>query len=196
MKFFLDQTAKSPDFPAVVIYKGDMDQTKLALLDAHDWEPTITRLAAYVVMLCRLHQYKLPGHTEPEDVVIEAIEKVYSGERNWHPEKDEDLGRYMASVVKSMMSNLMESKQLSTVEMNSVTIPVRESVQHQLEYEELNNRIVQSVRKDPELAIVFKALKDGFRPIEISREYSLDIEIVRSAQKKLRTLVTRIIEES
>jgi hypothetical protein len=173
-----------------------MDQTKLELLDAHDWQPTITRLVAYVVMLCRLHQYKLPGQTQPEDVVVEAIEKVYGGERNWDPEKDKDLGRYMASVVKSMMSNLMESKQLRTVDVNSVTIPISESVHPQLEYEELNNRIVESVRKDPELAIVFKALKDGFRPIDISREYSLDIEIVRSAQKKLRTLVTRIIEES
>lgn len=186
---------KSADFSAVAI-KGNMDQKKLALLDSHDWEPTITRLVAYVVMLCRVHRYRLPGQMDPEDIVADAIDKVYSGERNWDPDRDENLGKYMASVVKSMVSNLIESKQLATVDMNSVSIIDPVASHFEIEYEELNNRIVEAVRMDPELAIVFKALKDGLRPKDISIEYSLDIGIVRNAQKKLRTVVTRLIDES
>lgn len=172
-----------------------MDQTKLALLDAHDWEPTITRLTAYVIMICRFRRYRLPVHLQPEDIVVDAIDKVYSGERNWEPSRDADLGKYMASVVKSMMSNLIESKQLPTTDLDSATVAEEVQSYHSLEYEDLNKRIVEAVRNEPDLALIFKALKEGFRPREIAEEYHLDIRIVNNAQKRLRTLVTRLIEQ-
>ncbi len=45
----------------------------------------------------------------PEDVVLEAILKVFDGERKWDPSENPDLFQYLKSVVDSLMSHLTES---------------------------------------------------------------------------------------
>lgn len=173
-----------------------MDQTKLDLLDNHNWEDTMLILSAYVIRLCRLYRYKLPLDMEPEDIAIEAFEKVYSGERKWYPEKDPNITQYMLSVVKSMVSNIKGSKQIQKAEIDEGSIGYDAHLHETIEYEELSIRIEAAVRKDTDLALIYKALKDGWRPAEISKEYALDIRIIQNAQKRLRKLVTDLIDES
>ena len=174
-----------------------MDQTKLDLLDSHKWEDTIVLLTAYVINLCKFHRYRLPAQTEPEDIVMDAIDKVYAEDRNWDPEKDPDLNRFMHSVVKSMLSNTMTARQTVMTELDdSVVVSNEPDAEYELRFEELNNRISASVSNDSALALVYKALKDGMRPKEITEEYTLEIRIVRNAQKRLRSLVAGLIDRT
>lgn len=169
---------------------------KLELLDNHKWEDTIVLLTAYVINLCKFHRYRLPAQTEPEDIVMIAIDKVYAGDRNWDPSKDPDIGRYMRSVVKSILSNTISGKQITSTGLEHTVILSEPDIQYTLEFEELNNQITKVVRHDPDLALVYKSLKDGLHPKEIADEYALDIGIVRNAQKRLRNLVTSLIDRT
>ncbi len=49
------------------------------------------------------------GGTGPEDVVLEAISKVFDGDRKWNPSENPDLFQYLKSVVDSLMSHLTKS---------------------------------------------------------------------------------------
>lgn len=173
-----------------------MDQEILLRLDQHNWEDSIIRLAAYAVSLCRWLPEGLPGGLEPEDLVMEAIGKVYNGVRKWDPEKDPDLHLYLMSVVKSILYNTLTltknrpgSVMFTDEEIpDPVADPETEMYAHQLD-----QHIATAMRGDPELCLIYKALKDGMKPAEIAGEYAIEGARVRNAQKRLNRLATKVI---
>lgn len=86
------------------------------LLEKEDWDGIILRLTDYAVKKARRYGWRagkaaetVIGGTGPEDVVLEAISKVFDGDRKWNPSKNPDLFHYLRSVVDSLMSHLTES---------------------------------------------------------------------------------------
>lgn len=174
-----------------------MDQEIVRRLDEHDWNGSIIRLAAYVTVLCRFAgEQGIPGGLEPEDIVIEAIEKVYAGVRKWDPQQDPDLHLYLKSVVKSILSNrfnLADNRTLAGILLEDTLTDPAADAESDLYARQLDQSISTAMRGDPELCLVYKALKDGLRPAQIAEEYALKINTVRNAQKRLCRLVEKII---
>ena len=174
-----------------------MNEDIIDLLDKHNWGESILKLTAYAVYLYGLKTVRLPKGLEPEDLVMDAIEKVYKGIRKWDPEADPDLHQFLMSVVKSILSNETRSadnrvqtgRDYGEAEQQLVS----GSAEEELYAKELDQQISAAMRGDPELCLVYKALKDGFRPGEIAEEYALEISTVRNAQKRLSRLVYRVI---
>ena len=174
-----------------------MNADIINILDKHNWEESIVKLTAYAISLCRLKGIRLPKGLEPEDLVMDAIEKVYLGIRKWNMDEDPDLHRYLMSVIKSILSNeagSMESKVFSGKELGEANFASPTgSIEEELHAEELDRAISAAMRGDPELCLVYKALKDGFKPGEIADEYAIEVTTVRNAQKRLNRLVHKVM---
>ncbi|MCA9472932.1 MAG: hypothetical protein KC594_12795 [Nitrospira sp.] len=93
------------------------------MLDDANWEEIYPRLLYYVQMKGGALKWRSGNKSDfaqgmkAEDLVQEAIKKLFSGERVWDHEKDPDLGKFlMDSVLKSMVSNLVRSKDNTSVQ--------------------------------------------------------------------------------
>jgi DNA-directed RNA polymerase specialized sigma24 family protein len=171
-----------------------------AQLEAQDWPSIIIRLSAYAVSLCRFGNVTLPGGQLPEDLAMDAIDRVYRQERNWNSEQDADLMAFLKSVVKSLLSNLRTSLESRTpheeAEAARHVAAGGSSQEEELYCRELDQQILIRLRGDPPLCLVYKALKDGYRPAEIAEEYGLDIREVRNTQKRLHRAVLEVLTKS
>ncbi len=73
----------------------------------------------------------LPGGETVESIPSKAIEKLFSGERDWDPENEPDITKYLMSVIDSLLNHLAESHEntLMTIppEPDSIDGPAWES---------------------------------------------------------------------
>jgi len=89
----------------------------LELLEAADWKEIILRLTHHASWRARRYTWKsgnprqLPGGKTPEDIACSAIEKVWSGTRDWDPDKYPKLLTHLMWVVDSDMEHLFSSSE-------------------------------------------------------------------------------------
>lgn len=87
----------------------------LELLEAADWKEIILRLTHHASWRARRYTWKsgnpgqLPGGKTAEDIACSAIEKVWSGTRDWDPDKYPNLLTHLMWVVDSDMEHLFSS---------------------------------------------------------------------------------------
>ncbi len=87
----------------------------LDLLEAADWKDIAFRLTRYAYWEASKYIWKsgnrnhLPGGNTPEDIALGAIEKVWSGVRDWNPEKYPNLLKHLTKVVDSDLNHLFRS---------------------------------------------------------------------------------------
>lgn len=87
----------------------------LAKISSGDWERINLDLTRYALSVSRHLRWRtantmeLPGGETVDSVVSKALEKLFSGEREWNPEKDPDLGRYLRNVIDSLLNHLAVS---------------------------------------------------------------------------------------
>jgi RNA polymerase sigma factor (sigma-70 family) len=169
------------------------------LLDRHKWNESIVKLTAYVVSLCWLKRIILPKGLEAEDIVMEAIEKIYTGERTWDHNNDPDLHRFLMSVVKSILSNKITSKEARTSvlydDKELSVFQAHDNPEAEMYAKQLDKAIGFKLQGDAQLCLVYKAVKDGYNPKEIAEDYAIDIETVRNAKKRLSRLVYGVINK-
>jgi RNA polymerase sigma factor (sigma-70 family) len=180
-------------------------------LDQADWQRIVLDLASYAVSLVALRQWKtgdgmLPkGHT-PEDLAYEAIRLVFEGDRQWNPERDPDLLRYLKSVVKSLVSHLVRSKdhrartstrteeQLEAVEQAVAEVPATSASPEQEFFGAADNaRVAMLVdlvhgcaNGDDELELIVLELSEGKKPREIADSLGMPIDRVYQCLQKLQ----------
>lgn len=96
------------------------DNEVLERLESADWENIITKLTRYAYWHATWYKWKignpieLPGGMTPEDIAKKAIEKVFSGDRAWDPEKYPDLLIHLQWIVGSDLDHLFNSKEHNT----------------------------------------------------------------------------------
>ena len=165
------------------------------ILNEADWRELIPKLAAYAAFLCTIPPYSLPGGKQYEDIAMEAIEKVYNGVRKWDPLKNPNLLDYLKSVVKSLLSNEKTSKAAAIMKMipEDLLIKHDDNTIDELYYREVDKYIITCLQGDAALLLVFKALKDGQSPGQISEEYGMDIKDVRNIQKRLARKIPEVM---
>jgi len=93
------------------------EDTTLELLEKAGWEAIIRELTFFAYGQARRYPWRsrshkvLPGGKTPEDIAVEAIEKVWNGERDWDPEKYPNLLLHLKWIVRSDMGHLFKSTQ-------------------------------------------------------------------------------------
>ena len=89
---------------------ADISIRTKAQLDDQPWEEHIQRLTLYAFRKCnRLYWYgmrngSLPSGQEASDFAMDAIKKVYSGERQWDHDITPNLFHHLKSIVDSLIS--------------------------------------------------------------------------------------------
>jgi DNA-directed RNA polymerase specialized sigma24 family protein len=179
-----------------------MDDSVRNKLDNHSWEESITKLMGYAKLqidLQKMKGRKFPVDRNIEDVVYEAIEKVYSEDRKWNPQEEPDLHRFLLSTVKSVIDNtvkLQDSKKRETVgDYDDFYLPTEDHTVENIDFIRLEQLIAEALKEDPLLCLVYKAVKDGLKPKEIAEEYNIDIKKVYSAKRQLCREVESIIRK-
>ena len=175
-----------------------MNEDLLKILNAQDWDNVIIKLTAYIVQYCKWRRYRLPKGLEAEDIAMSAIEKIYTGERAWDFGKEPDLGNHLQGVSNSIIINELRSGaagETSTEGIADNYHAMENTVDDELYSKQLDQEIAAAMRGDPVTCLVYKALKDGLAPREIANEYVVDILKVRLAQKRLRRLAEKVIDQ-
>lgn len=100
---------------------SELSNATLDLLNAFPWEEKIPRLLYYALNKARKKRWRtifdgqMPEGKEIEDVVSSAIEKVFSGERKWDPQKQPDLYEYLKGVIDSDIYHLATCEENTAV---------------------------------------------------------------------------------
>jgi len=174
-----------------------MDEKVVQLLEKQDWPRYILALTAYVISVCRWKHYRLPAGIEAEDIAMQAIEKLYEGTRNWNPEKDPDLLKYLKSVIRSLISNELGLSASGTLSLDAVPenqAAPQYDTDDELYYRQINQEIAVQMRGDPVCALIYKGFKDGLT-LEISDEFMVDIDEIRKGRRRLLTIAVRVTKQ-
>jgi hypothetical protein len=86
----------------------------LELLESADWKDITLRLTHYAIWKTSRYIWKsgsLPGGRTPQDMALEAIEKVWGGVREWDPDKYPNLYTHLKWIVDSDIDHLFKSKE-------------------------------------------------------------------------------------
>lgn len=175
-----------------------MNEGLLKILEAQDWDGIITRLTAYVIQYCKWKRYLLPKGLEAEDIALSAIEKTWNGKRAWDYQKEPDLLNHLQSVANSIIINELRSPGASETNTDSIADvdhAVENTQDEEMYSKQLDQEVAAAMRGDPVLCLVYKALKDGLFPREIAEEYAIEKSQVQAAQKRLRRLVEKVIDQ-
>lgn len=171
------------------------DET-LSLLVNHDWETTIPNL--FIHAQGRLKGKTVPGCFTADDFVQEAYERVHNGERNWNPEKDLNLIKYLESVIDSLISASIKSKynNLNEIDLNSFDPQSSEDIFDDFIASELYDCIIEKIKDDIDLQMLFCCIADynKTKPKEIVEELKWEISKINNLKKKLKRIVFKILE--
>jgi hypothetical protein len=93
---------------------NDKAYEALSMMSEDDWRPIILRLGWYALGECRRLRWRtrnareLPAGETVDSIVSKAIEKLFSGERNWDPGKQPLVEKYLKGVISSLLNHLAE----------------------------------------------------------------------------------------
>lgn len=93
------------------------------LLEAADWKSIIAKLTWYAIWKARRYRWKsgdprnLPEGNTPEDLALDAVEKVLTGTREWDSDKYPNLLKHLKWIVDSDLSHLLESERIPSSEL-------------------------------------------------------------------------------
>lgn len=185
------------------------------------WQQIILDLGGYAVSVSRRLRWRtknpieLPCGETVDSIVSQALEKVFSGDREWDPKQDPDIKRYLMGVVDSLLNHLAESKdnalltptpkpdsadapawERGSSQRDPTTdwlVPARhspETVMLEKERTRLENRalelLIDECSDDQLLLKVLEAKMDGHdKPAEIAKAVGISIQEMYNATKRL-----------
>ncbi len=176
-----------------------MDPTvEQALRDA-DWADLGTRLTAYAVWKARNLAWRRGkgelalGARTPDDLAAEAILKVLSGERGWHPRRGALLP-YLQGVVDSLLSHAAAAVDVSRTQ-RGVAIELAAEASDDPAGERVE-RLRRHLRREPHPALlaVVDAIAAGCepRPQALAIQLGTTVAEVNNRLKRLRRIALRL----
>lgn len=148
-------------------------------------------------------------------IVSKAVEKLFSGDREWAPQKEPDIRKYLRGVIDSLLNHLAESHDNTLVtvapEPGSTNYPAWETGSQKRdpsvdwlvppnrspevavlrqEQEALEDRalelLMEECAKDPVLISMLESMMDGYEnPAEIAEHKGIPIKDVYNAAKRM-----------
>lgn len=186
-----------------------------------EWHNIALELERYALSVSRNLRWRtrnpveLPGGETVTSIVSKAIEKLFSGEREWNHHTEPDIRKYLRDVIDSLLNHLAESQdnKLVTIapEPGSKSYPAWESGSQkrdpavdwlvppdrspesavlQQEQAALEDRalelLMDECTADPLLMSVLEAMMDGYdKPAEISDHKGIPVKDVYNAAKRM-----------
>ena len=182
----------------------------LELLEAADWNDIILKLTHNAIWQAHKYTWKsgspnqLPGGKTPEDIAIDAIEKVWNGTRDWNPDKYPDLLVHLKWIVKSDIEHLFSSMEhqksgrmpaLKGDEETEASTPEEELIAHEdrrLE-EKLKEELYAAVKGDEDLELLLLCFEEGIDKSEaIASQTGWDVKNVYNLKRKLLRRAVKI----
>lgn len=175
---------------------NDIPANVKELLDRHDWDDTIPRLIKFALTkIKRMSWYQQQGGQVAagkmaEDFVMDAIVKVYKGQRQWDPEAMPDLLIYLFGVVRSEIhhhSQSLENRCLQFLD----TLPAQgqksaESTEDEPAEKGFLDGFLKDIKDEPQLARIAALAAAGKKPRDIAAELHIHVTSVYNARKVLR----------
>lgn len=186
-----------------------------------DWHEIVLELERHALSVSRDLRWRtpnpveLPGGETVDSIVSKAIEKLFSGQRQWDPEREPDIRKYLKGVIDSLLSHLAESQENTLItkvpEPGSENAPAWESGSPkrdptagwlapptgspeaallQQEQAALEDKALEMLldecSEDPVLMAVLEAMMDGYdKAAEISKHKGIPQKDVYNASKRL-----------
>jgi hypothetical protein len=181
------------------------NQKKIAKLKDIDWRVALKKCKEHIRY--RLFQKTLYGaHTssnlgkDPFDYYLEiACDKILLGDWEWQDKFDlsEQLIRiinsYISKEVEKYTNNKEDAIKYSNLEEEFYKVPYEETdLIQENEYEARLNIIEQAVHGDVELELLWEAIKEGKKRIEIAELLEVDVRRVDKLREKLAAKVKQI----
>lgn len=164
------------------------------LLDKQDWDTVIKKLTLHAYSRFKfwnlLKQRAIKGYS-PEEVALEAISLVYSGEWRWDPTKSELLTYLKFHVVNGIVANLARNKEVLTTDTGTDFEP---SVDFNVE-DDLNAQMViagiREVLKEELLIKIYDKLLLGLRRAEIIDQIGIAPSDYDNGLKRLKAKILK-----
>lgn len=186
-----------------------------------EWRNIALELERYAISVSRNLRWRtrnpleLPGGETVTSIVSKAIEKLFSGEREWGPQNEPDIRKYLRGVIDSLLNHLAESQDNTLVtvapEPGSTNYPAWESGSQkrdpsvdwlvppsrspeaallQQEQAVVEDRalelLIEECAADAVLMAVLEAMMDGYdKPAEIAEHKGIPIKDVYNAAKRM-----------
>ena len=199
----------------------------LEFLEAADWNDIILKLTHNAIWQTHKYTWKsgspnqLPGGKTPEDIAIDAIEKVWNGTRDWDPDKYPDLLVHLKWIVKSDIEHLFSSmehqksgrmpalkgdeetepsygeivRDPSSPTPEKASTPEEELIAHEdrrLE-EKLKEELYAAVKGDEDLELLLLCFEEGIDKSEaIASQTGWDVKNVYNLKRKLLRRAVKI----
>lgn len=169
-------------------------------LQATDWPPLQLRLLDYAQVLITTKVWPgghPPGALEAQDLVLEAIGALYSGERQWDPQEYPNLESVLKGIIKSKVSHAATAADNVTRHPLSDSPGVNgwgheayspdASPEEDLVYQQLLSRIEKVGEEDEIKGLVLLCIQEGIRkPREIAEELGWPIKDVNRVLRQIR----------
>jgi len=150
-----------------------------------------------------------PGGQEAIDFVLQAIEKIISGQRNWNPQTQPDLFGYLKDIIDSDINHLVESWENKNFQSESSlmgdctdnkdsyfdklpsSISTPSEIMLQEEDERLNDKFLwgfyDCLADEPQLIKVVECIIDGIhKPSDIATKMGISTKEVYNIKKQLQ----------
>lgn len=202
------------------------DDEVLERLEAADWDDIIIKLTRYAYWRASGYKWKtgnpnqLPGGMTPNDIALNAIEKVFSGIRKWDTDKYPDLLAHLKWIVNSDINHLYESMEhglcvrindsdddndndpvpnpSSPLSGSLITLTPEEHLiaQEVSEYEEkVKKELYELVKGDEDLELLLACFEEGIdKPGLIATAMGCDVSMVYNLKRKLSRKASDIIK--
>lgn len=171
-------------------------------LNKQDWGLIIKSLTVYAV-----YQFKfwglvtergIKGYT-PEEIVYEAIEKVYLGEWNWNPGKSDLLTYLKYHVVRGLIANLAKSDEVKKSEKSDFdnNLKVKNQTSDNSKTDEFNaqqiiNFIKNKIGDDTNVEKVFMGYCAGLKRNDICTMYNLSKGEFNNAYRRFQRIIKEL----
>ncbi len=179
---------------------------KLKSIPEGHWGEIYGRLVIYAATRLKLSGFQPRSEidgVEPEDFVVNAIEKIFDGTRAWDFERFPDIEIHLKGVVKSLISSHLKSsgrrpivQELELAERGDDTDDSqRDQSDYADETDELRiteahwSYIEQQFVDDDDGLLVFYEWLDGSPPREIAASCNLEVKDVYNVIKKVKRVI-------
>ena len=184
----------------------------IEFLNSLDWNDIIKRLTAYCDWKIRAGKWwrrdteELAKGFKPIDIVFEAINGLYTEDRNWNRERYPEVIDFLKSVIDSKISNLIYSydhiNQLIQERNDEEDDPGLDKysgktvdVLDEMVANELLNKIYGAIKDDEELEELLLLILGGSPPREIAKQLDTGVDDIYNRIKRLRRILIKIMNE-
>jgi hypothetical protein len=180
--------------------KSRMTQKIRKALDDQDWVSIIKRLTIHSHFRLKfwnlLSEKGIKGYSA-QDIALEAVSLVYTGEWNWDPDKSDLLTYLKFHVVNGLISNLARNKEvLSSDNRADFDLESDFSIEEDINAKMITSLIRESLKSDEPLLTLFDGLATGMKRKELceslhlpSNEYDNIVRRLKSRILKFEKLV-------